>query len=333
MRHKDVLTPNIARYLLGGICGVSIGLAGTWGFAAYTSRQNNMPDACAKQYYLTNQSLDCAHFDARVDQLQALDAKLQAATDQYVKDKRATRVSVFVRGLLTRQFADSNENDTFAPASLLKLPLMIAYYKIAQLEPTILDSKLTYTESGTLNDNTQDMVPQNKLAVGQQYTVEQLIEDMIENSDNNSTSVLLSHMDPQIFDNTLIDLGLKIPAGGTEVDFVTAKTYAGIFSQLYNASYLNRDYSQKALELMSKSVFAALSKGLPPGTVVADKFGERQVENPDGTVAKRELHDCGIIYEKGARPYTLCIMTEGPDFTQLESVIKDISKITNDSLN
>lgn len=332
MEHKDVLTAHIARYILGGVFGLVLGLASMWGYAYYNDWQTRADDACTKQYSLTNQSLDCALYDARANQLQALDAKLEAATDQYIKEGKATRVSVFVRGLRTRLIAASNENETFAPASLLKLPLMIAYYKIAEIEPTILDRQLTYASSSSLNDSSQDFVPANTFVFGQKYTVEQLIENMTINSDNNSASVLLSHIDENIFNNTLVDLGLKIPAGSSQVDFVTAKTYASIFSMLYNASYLNRDFSQKALTLMSKSAFKGIAAGLPSDSIVADKFGEREVDNPDGSVAKRELHDCGIVYDKDERPYSICIMTEGKNFKDLQAILKDLAKITDDSL-
>ena len=150
---------------------------------------------------------------------------------------------------------------------------------------------------------------------------------MIENSDNNATSVLLNHVDQNIFTQTLLDLGIEIQGKTSTHDFVNAKSYAGIFRQLYNSTYLNRTYSQQALSILSKTTFPGIRASIASSTVVADKFGEREVDNPDGSVQTRELHDCGVVY-KTDDPYVICIMTSGSDFAQLQQIIQDLSQIT-----
>lgn len=284
--------------------------------------------ACLRLYPLTSQSLDCANYDDSASRLKGVDTAIDTATALYIKEGRATAISVWVRDLNDAQTASTNENQRYDPASLLKLPLMIAYFKVAELDPTLLQTTLPYTDTGIVNDSIQDFAPSSSLIVGQSYTVEQLIEDMIINSDNNATAALLAHLDPSIFTQTLLDLGIKIPSSDNTGlhDFITAKSYATIFRTLYNSSYLSRDDSQKALALMSKEAFAGIAGPLPAGTVVAHKFGEREVDNMDGSVQVRELHDCGIVYKKN-EPYTLCIMTQGQNFTDLLSVIQNISQI------
>jgi beta-lactamase class A len=89
---------------------------------------------------------------------------------------------------------------------------------------------------------------------------------------------------------------------------------------LYYSTYLNKDYSEKALELLSNTEFTqGLVAPLPRSVTVAHKFGERAL--PDGT---NQLHDCGIVYYPG-HPYLLCIMTKGPDFKDLTQAIQQIS--------
>jgi beta-lactamase class A len=100
-----------------------------------------------------------------------------------------------------------------------------------------------------------------------------------------------------------------------------------MFRILFNASYLTQAASEQALELLTRSEFrAGLVAGVPAGTVVAHKFGERI----DGGVAK--LHDCGIVYHP-ARPYLLCVMTEGDRFEPLASLIAETSRIAYDQVN
>jgi hypothetical protein len=62
--------------------------------------------------------------------------------------------------------------------------------------------------------------------------------------------------------------------------------------------------------------------GVPSGTVVAHKFGERVL--PSKNV--KQLHDCGIVYYPQF-PYVLCVMTRGNDFVTLQQAIKGVSDI------
>lgn len=82
---------------------------------------------CAKKYRLTNAMLDCDEYEESVTRLHELDSKLNEATERYVREGTAVRVAVWTRDFTTKQWAASNETEAFAPASLLKLPLLITY--------------------------------------------------------------------------------------------------------------------------------------------------------------------------------------------------------------
>jgi len=314
---------------LVALIGVPVFIVGAALGAAYMAYATSVPPNtnCVKLYPLTSKTIDCGSYSDSSTHLQNIDSTLTDAAALYIKEGKAQHISVWVRDLTSLQWASVNENDRYAPASLLKVPLMIAYYKLAEIEPSLLTTQFTYQLSPVQDSATPIYPPQKLLVVGQSYTVEQLIEQMIIYSDNNAADVLAAHIDPNIFNNILLDLGIKITASnGQDLhDFLTAKTYATIFRTLYNASYLDQDYSQKALDLLTKTTFSGIDAPLPKGTLVAQKFGERGMNNADGTVV-RELHDCGIVY-KDDDPYSICIMTEGTDEASLLSIIKDFSQI------
>lgn len=307
------------------VCGILFGGLSVAGLFWYKSSDYRSSNDCSKSFPYTNSTLDC-NFDNVAARLHALDAKLNDAATLYVQEGKATHISIWVRDLHTGQWAASNENDTYSPASLMKLPLLITYYKVAEIEPSLLNTALVFKRSTVLNSSSQDFEPQSTLVPGASYAVKDLLTHMITYSDNDATAALLDHIDPTIFNNTLVDLGLKIPTDNNIIDFVTVKSYANILRLLYNATYLNRYYSEKALALLTTTNFSGLREPLPTGTPVADKFGEREVDNPDGSVKTRELHDCGIIY-KNDTPYSICVMTEGKDFTALEDVINNVSRL------
>lgn len=284
-------------------------------------------DECLNDYPYTNRNLGCVTFDTNSQSLHLLDQKLDKAADTYTKNGKATRVSVFVRDLVTQQWAATNENEVYAPASLMKLPLLITYYKIAELDQSIFSSTLKFTsKDGTVSGSkNQTYAPANPLVPEHVYTVRELLDQMIRNSDNDAADLLYTHINPTLFEQTSIDLGVTIPTRTTEIDFVTAKTYAGIIRILYNSSYLNRDSSEAVLSLMTKTAFPGITAGVPSGINVAHKFGERELTG-DGRSITRELHDCGIVY-KTPNPYILCIMTQGENFDDLSGVLKGISSL------
>ena len=121
----------------------------------------------------------------------------------------------------------------------------------------------------------------------------------------------------------MAEIGLKIDESTPSEDFVSVKTYSSFFRILYTATYLNREMSEKALEMLSRAQFREGIPGkLPQKIKVAHKFGERGFV--DSNI--KQLHDCGIVYLPNS-PYLICIMTKGNDFNKLRQVISEISLI------
>ena len=98
-------------------------------------------------------------------------------------------------------------------------------------------------------------------------------------------------------------------------DFITAHQVATMFRVLYNATYLSRDDSEKALQLLSQVSFTqGLWRAWPTSTVVSHKLGLVGIA-PNGVTTEHELHDCGIVYAQD--PYLMCVMTRGAARSQI----------------
>ncbi len=236
-----------------------------------------------------------------------------------------TFASVYYRDLNTGPWFGINENEKFSPSSLIKVPVMMAYFKLAEAKPDVLNKTITNTIAYDYSKN-QNYVPDQSIALNQSLTISELIRRMIVYSDNLAYELLLGHIDNKIIFAVFSDLDLVIhkaneidPAGNT----ISVKDYASFFRILYNSSYLNADYSEKALQLLTNTTFKkGLVAPIPGNIEVAHKFGERQYENN----GEKQLHDCGIIYLP-RRPYLVCIMTRGKDFEKLAGVIRRVSQI------
>jgi len=244
---------------------------------------------------------------------------LEDIANEKLKNKNISNISLYFRDLNNGPWISINGEEKFSPSSLLKVPLMIAYLKIAEDDPAILEKEITIIEEH-ISSITQNILPLERVAVGEKYKVDELIERMIKYSDNNAANALLYNISMNELNIIYNDFGIKVPGNDNVENFMTVTEYTSFFRILYNASYLNREMSEKALALMAETSFLkGLNSKLPPEITVAHKFGERIINN------QKQLHDCGIVYNKGYN-YLLCIMTRGSDFSIMEEAIADISK-------
>jgi len=248
--------------------------------------------------------------------------KLEKLIEEKIDENKAIYISVYFRDLMNGPWFAVNGDQSYSPASLLKVPLMIAYLKYAEQNPQALNYKLTY-DAGIHDDVRPNILPDRELEMGKSYTVEELIYRMIVFSDNIAKDLLSTHISEEVVDNIFKEIGIIVPGIREKSDYITAKDYSSFFRILFNASYLNRVMSEKALEILSKTTFkAGITAGIPADVIVSHKFAERGFEANQ----TMELHDCGIVYYK-KRPYLLCIMTTGRNFTTLANIIENISSI------
>lgn len=280
-------------------------------------------------YKLINPLLLCdAPTQRQTAQLKPLAIKIRAYAASHTKD--VSDFSVYFRDLTSASWIGINEDDSYDPASLLKVPLLIAYLKQAESDPGLLSSKLTYPGESATDNHGVEFYGLQKNA---QYTVESLLTRMIVQSDNAAKNLLFSSINLDTLNEIFTDLGVQIISNPNSSYKISAKNYSLFFRLLYNSTYLSRSLSGKGLELLTRTDFKdGLVAGIAPGTVIAHKFGQYDAgPAQSGTNRTWELHDCGIIYHS-PHPYLACVMTRGRDLTTLKKFIQGASQIIYDTV-
>lgn len=253
--------------------------------------------------------------------------------EKYIEKKRTQvpdlHISYYFRDLNQGLWIGINERETFAPASLMKIPVMIAILKKAEKEPEILNLSVLY-DSTSMGKVIEEAGV--KKVHGRNYTMSELIEMMIEYSDNFAALALLNYIGEDAVQQVEHDLNIYIKQNYTELtNFVTVKSYAGFLRILYNCSYLNQEMSQKALSYLSKSTYnEGIRKAVPDSIRIAHKYGKRDLENPNG-MQTLQLHHFGLVYHP-QKPFILGIMTRGSNLKVKEEIVYDLSKITYDEI-
>jgi hypothetical protein len=259
-----------------------------------------------------------------------LEQKINNYIQKQYQDQNAESISVYFSNLLTGRWSGVNADTQYIPGSLMKVLIMMGYYRESQLDQSTMQKSFTYSkEVDQAVQSIPNVIPTN-LIIGQSYTTKYITEDMIENSDDGAEVLLLANIDKKIFDDVFEDL--KIPALGTTLNYtISPKDYTAFLKILYNSTYMTEVNSEEALSFLSKTTYHdGIYAGVPSGVIVAQKYGEAVDTDPTSEeIVGTDLHDCGIIYAK-TYPYTLCIMTKAKGLVaqkQLASIIKDISAI------
>ncbi len=249
----------------------------------------------------------------------ALKQHLEAAIKDYKKQGILSTASVYVRDFKQGEWTLIGEGEQFAPGSLIKVPIMMAYLRMAELNPSLLKKKMRL--SSPIASLPSQAFEGKSIEVGKEYTVQELLHYMIAYSDNNATVLLTNSIDFEVFKKMFTDLGLQEPKP-VDNDFkITAKEYSMFIKALYNASYLNIQNSEYAVSLLSQSEFReGIVKNLPPSLQVAHKFGE------SGSVSEHQLHESGIIYLDGHN-YMITVMTKGKEIKPLAEVLSGVSRL------
>lgn len=259
-------------------------------------------------------------------ELKSFKDKIEDRIQFFENTHKDLHVSYYFRDLNNGYWIGINERESFSPASLFKVPLMIALLKKAQSDPKVWEMGVDYKKAD-LGD-----VPEEsgfKKEDGKFYSMDDLLTQMIVYSDNAASMLLLQFVGDKAIMKVIGDLNMHVGKGFDQnTNFITVKAYAGILRVLYNASYLNKEMSEKALYLLTQSKYnKGIRAGIPAHVKVAHKYGKRDETLAGGRIHNLQLHHFGVVFHP-KKPFLLGIMTRGADVETKNSVIKELAEIT-----
>lgn len=248
--------------------------------------------------------------------------KITSLIDQEKKSGRLSGASVYFQDLENGEWFNVNPDDKFLTGKTLKVPIMIAYFKAAEADPAILRKKLVYQTQA--NDTSASS--QVDLEDGGSYPIEEFLRDMIIDDSNSSAAILFRNIDKKALGQVYSDLSIPYAEDLTSDDYINVKQNSLFYRILYNATYLSREDSEKALEIISESdVGTGATAALPQNLKVAhrhppDQQGARQAGG------MFQSSDCGIVYYPG-HPYIFCAMATGKDRGSLEGFLTQAGSV------
>lgn len=216
-------------------------------------------------------------------------------------------VSIVIKDLDMNWEIAYNKEMPVPSASIVKIPIMAAYFSAADEGKLRLDDKLELKRSEKVDGSgtLKNALP------GSAYTIEELIRLAITESDNTAANMLIDAMGFDRLNAYFAKLGLKATnlsrkmmdfksrKAGIE-NYTTASDMALMLERLYRGKILSKKSAKKCLELLAEQkINDRIPKKLPANTIVAHKTG---LENG-------VCHDVGIVYTAKGN-FLICVLTK-----------------------
>jgi beta-lactamase class A len=179
-------------------------------------------------YKYINPLLECVSDLGAYQPINKLKDKVNTYINSQKSSNKTTEVAVYYRDLNNGPWFGIDESSLFSPASLVKVPLMIAYLELSEHTPGLLEKKIVNTL-----ENTDELysgigyIVEDRIKVGSEYTVEELIVRMVSNSDNVAYSLLFDYIANTDLQKVYSDFGVDVSKSYNNPDGDTMTLKAG----------------------------------------------------------------------------------------------------------
>ncbi len=291
------------RYLILVVLGSTVALSG---FLALSAREWKLPGL---------PRLNFANFSLEKTFVFGETAKPDSFKEIESAFKEETKGLSGVYGLYVSRLDGSGsygvyEDDAFEAASLIKLPVLVALYKEAELGNVNLDEKYILEEG----DKVGGAGSLQYKPAGTAYSYRQLAQLMGNQSDNTAFRIVRNLLGDRKIQETANYLGMtKTSLSQNE----TSPRDVGILlEKLYGGQILSQESASEILNFLTNTLYEDhLAAGIPSEIRVAHKYG-------------REVHvvnDAGVVFSD--KPFILVILSKGVVEPEADEVFPNLAKL------
>jgi beta-lactamase class A len=257
-------------------------------------------------------------------EIPALKAKVQALAAQ----NPTLQPGVFIIELDTGAYVDLNSGSSFAAASTIKLPILVAFFRDVDAGKIRLDELLTLKPE-MIASGSGDL--QYKQA-GTKYTALEVATKMIAISDNTATNMLIARLGgAEVLSERFRSWGLTATALRNQLPDVEGtnttnpKELANLMSIVNQGELVSLGSRDRILDIMQRNeIDTLLPKGLGTGATIAHKTGNI------GSL----LADVGLVDMPTGKRYIIAVMVKRPfNDNSAQELIRQISRTVYDYFN
>ncbi|SDK21533.1 serine hydrolase [Streptococcus gallolyticus] len=246
------------------------------------------------------------------DDLSATDNRMEKVQQVLNQKYNKSNYSIYVKQLSTQTTAGINADTVMYSASVAKLATL--YYVEEKLQDGTISANDTLKYVDTVNSFAKAYDPSgsgkiSKTADNKEYTIDDLLKAVAQNSDNVATNILGYYVANQYDD----DFNSEISAiAGTDIDMkarnMSSKTAANLMEAIYNQD-------GDIISYLSSTAFDTTRISRDIDVQVAHKIGD----------AYDYKHDVAIIYAD--EPFILSIFTNNASYDDISNIANDVYAI------
>ncbi len=241
--------------------------------------------------------------------------------EAYITQFPGKTIAVAVQDLKTGTVIHINADESFHPASTMKVPVMMEVFHQASRGLFSLNDQLKIVNSFTsIADGSKyslDIVDDSEVTlydrIGESESIQELTHLMIVRSSNLATNILIEKVGVQPINAFLQELGIQ---GVTVVRGIedkaafrlginssaTARGLTHMMTLIAEGKVVSKKASQQMIEIMLGQEFnESIPALLPKSVKLAHKTGW----------TGEFYHDTGIVFPESRKPYTISILTHG----------------------
>jgi beta-lactamase class A len=234
-------------------------------------------------------------------------------------------VSVYVEDLQTGRSIAVDPDRPIPAASLIKLPLAVAVLEQELAGKIALDTELTLKAT----DKADGSGVLKRYRAGTRLTVANLLELMLQRSDNTATNILTDLLGLEEINGSCRRQGLgatcmpryimDLEARDRKIENVTsAADMARILKGLYARKILDGPSCERLLDILKgQQVRDRLPRYLPSGVVLAHKTG----------LMNKQCHDAGILFGRNHDYVVVVLTADFPSFWYAKDAIGKVGRM------
>ena len=236
------------------------------------------------------------------------------------------RAAIYLKDLQKGRVWAYHADDLFPSASLIKLPIMFAIFNKITHGDLSLQTRLRLER----RDRVGGSGSLKWYHEGSQFTVRQLLEKMIDESDNTATRMLINEVGLSYLQQQFPRMGLLYTeiypegmslrsSGVTYENYTTAREMASLLDKVYHGEAVDNYSSQLMMDILKRQHSKSrIAKFLPRGWEIAHKTG----------LLRRACHDSAVVFSPHG-DYILVVLTgQNRNYHAAKDFIADLGRTT-----
>ena len=311
------------------ICGTMLSVVNAASRSGSTAQQQNTATADGQKTPPESDSANATVATPPALQLNQELVALKAQVQVLATENPTLTAGIFLVDLDSGSYLNFNGDTTFASASTIKVPILVAFFQAVDEGRVRLDQMLTLRAEDIVGGSGE----MQEQAPGTKYSALEIAKKMIVVSDNTATNMMINLLGgAELLNQHFATWGLRATVlrnnlpdlEGTNT--TSPKDLINIIAQIDRGNLVSVKSRDRIFQIMQQTKNdSLLPKGLGEEAIIAHKTGN----------INTLLADAGMVDLPNGKRYLVAVMVKHPPDTEkpAQSLIRDISRMSYRYLN